>query len=154
MDTKKIIIALIAIGVVFWIFWVMGPSNSVTSSLRGSLGLDDISLTVNDNEGGVQPVSLAGHPQLGNYLTDASGKTLYTTTKIDCTGNCLTVWPPYVATKLMSQNSGSLGVAENSDAGVSQYTWNGKFLYYYAEDKKPGDVFGHGVGGVWSLVKN
>lgn len=151
MDTKKIIIALIAIGVVFWIFWVMGPSNSVTSSLREGLGLEDVSLTV--NESGVQPISLAGHPQLGNYLTNASGRTLYTTTKTECTGACLTNWPPYVASKPVSSESGSLGSLENKDAGVLQYTWNGKLLYYYAEDKKPGDVFGHGVGGVWSLVQ-
>ncbi|MBI2109374.1 MAG: hypothetical protein HYT93_04370 [Parcubacteria group bacterium] len=152
MDTKKTIVTFIAIGVVLWIFWVAGADNSVTTALQKGLGLKD-NVTLTANESGIQPVSLAGHPQLGNYLTDASGKTLYVTTKKDCVGECLVNWPPYVADKAVSQGDGLLGVVQNNDAQSLQYTWNGKLLYYYSQDKKPGDVFGHGVGGVWSLVQ-
>lgn len=153
MDIKKIIVALIVVGIVFWIFWFMGANNSVTSSLRKGLGLENAPASMTETESEVQPISLAGHSQLGNYLTDVSGMTLYVTTKTDCTGNCLTVWPPYVANGSVSAVNGRLGTAQNEDAGVLQYTWNGKFLYYYEQDKKPGDVFGHGVGGVWFVAQ-
>jgi predicted lipoprotein with Yx(FWY)xxD motif len=38
------------------------------------------------------------------------------------------------------------------DDGGKQYAWKGKPLYYYAEDKKPGDTTGHEVGKSWFVV--
>ncbi len=151
MDTKKTIIVLIVVGIVFWIFWIMQPTDSIPTALKEGLGLETTSLPTGDGQ--VQPVSLAGHPQFGNYLTDASGMTLYVTTKTDCAGVCLTVWPPYIAPSLAGDIVAPLGVAENKDAGVLQYTWNGKFLYYYTGDRKPGDISGKGFSNAWFLVQ-
>jgi predicted lipoprotein with Yx(FWY)xxD motif len=37
--------------------------------------------------------------------------------------------------------------------GMVQFTWKKMPLYRFAQDKKPGDVSGQGLGGVWSVVK-
>jgi predicted lipoprotein with Yx(FWY)xxD motif len=157
MDIKKIIASLIVVGVVFWIFWIVGSTKVSPDILKQVLNVENIPTitdsTIADNTSVVSPVSLAGHPQLGNYLADASGRTLYVTTKTECAGECLAMWPPYVAVEEVLGQDGSLGTKLNESAGNLQYAWNGQFLYYYAQDKKPGDVFGHGVLGVWSLVQ-
>ena len=36
--------------------------------------------------------------------------------------------------------------------GSAQVTYNGRPVYYYAGDEKPGDTNGHEVGGVWFAV--
>jgi predicted lipoprotein with Yx(FWY)xxD motif len=35
----------------------------------------------------------------------------------------------------------------------SQWAYDGKPLYFYAGDKKKGDMAGDGKGGVWHIVK-
>ena len=145
MNNKKIIASLIVVGMVFWIFWIVGSAEISPELLKQTLNLENISKTevgaTVDTTSTISPVSLAGHPQFGNYLTDAPGRTLYVTTKTECTGECLAAWPPYAATDEVLPQGGSLGTKFNEDAGVLQYTWNGQFLYYYAQDQKPGDVF-------------
>jgi predicted lipoprotein with Yx(FWY)xxD motif len=44
-----------------------------------------------------------------------------------------------------------LGTTDRTD-GTVQVTYNGWPLYYYEEDKAPGDVVGQDVGGVWFVV--
>jgi predicted lipoprotein with Yx(FWY)xxD motif len=34
-----------------------------------------------------------------------------------------------------------------------QWAYNGRPLYLWQKDKKPGDVTGDGVGGVWHVAK-
>lgn len=152
MDNKKTIIVFVAAAVVIWVFWIIGSRDVVTSTLRQGLGIDNVPSTQEQVEN-IQPVSLAGHPKFGNYITDASGRTLYMTTKEECAGDCLSVWPPYAAKNAISNGSGKLGTAQNEAAGLLQYTWDGTLLYYYIEDAKPGDVKGHEFGGAWFLVQ-
>ena len=38
------------------------------------------------------------------------------------------------------------------DDGREQVTYNGLPLYYFANDKAPGDTKGQGVGGVWFVA--
>jgi len=94
----------------------------------------------------------------GGYLTDFQGITLYTfdkdTTGVsNCTGSCATNWPPYtsgaVAQKTFPTN---ISVITRTD-GTQQFAWKGMPLYYYAGDKKAGDLNGDGVGGIWHIVK-
>ena len=157
MDNKKIIVSLIAVGVVFWVFWIVGPTNVSPELLKQNLNLENIPKitdnTTSDRAVALSPVSLAGHPQLGNYLTNASGRTLYVTTKTECAGECLAIWPQYAAAEEVLEQGGLLSTKLNNDTGDLQYAWNGEFLYYYAQDQKPGDVFGHGINGVWSLAQ-
>jgi predicted lipoprotein with Yx(FWY)xxD motif len=37
--------------------------------------------------------------------------------------------------------------------GTKQWTYDGKPLYFYAEDKAKGDMTGDGMGGKWHVVK-
>jgi len=37
--------------------------------------------------------------------------------------------------------------------GSMQWGWNGRPLYYFAGDAKPGDAVGDGQGGVWHAVR-
>jgi predicted lipoprotein with Yx(FWY)xxD motif len=102
-------------------------------------------------------------PTLGTYLTDASGMTLYTYAKdttgvSNCTGGCLTAWPPYgpgisaSGTFNMPMLPANVNTITGND-GMVQFTWKGMPLYYFAEDKAPGDTTGQGVGGIWFVVK-
>ncbi len=96
--------------------------------------------------------------KLGSVLTDPKGMTLYTYDKdtgstSNCYGVCAKKWPPYlVSGSVMSTLPANLGETKRTD-GTTQYTWNGKPLYYYVSDIKVGDVTGNGVGGVWHVVK-
>jgi predicted lipoprotein with Yx(FWY)xxD motif len=44
-----------------------------------------------------------------------------------------------------------LGTTKRTD-GSTQVTFNGWPLYYWANDKKPGDVTGENVQGVWFVI--
>ena len=91
----------------------------------------------------------------GNVLGDAKGMTLYTfdkdtKNKSNCSGGCAVQWPPAKA-KASAEIHGNFGKIKRAD-GSFQYTINGKPLYLWAGDSKPGDVSGNGVGGVWHVV--
>jgi predicted lipoprotein with Yx(FWY)xxD motif len=104
-------------------------------------------------------VMVKNDPKLGDYLVDAKGMTLYMFTKdtpgvSNCSGGCLTAWPPLVATGDLVAGpgvTGKLGFITRAD-GTKQVTYNDMPLYYWASDVKPGDVNGQGVGGVWYVV--
>ncbi len=97
---------------------------------------------------------------LGNFITDAMGRTLYLYTKdtkntSNCYDACATAWPP-----LLSQAQPTLGDGLKADLlgtttrkdGSTQLTYNGWPLYYYAKDQQPGDVNGQNVGKVWFVI--
>lgn len=100
-------------------------------------------------------VAGAAHAQPAMHdgvLADPSGRTLYTFDKdapgkSNCTGGCQAAWPAFVA-KPEAIATGEFGLI----AGTGQWTVNGKPLYYYAGDVKPGDSIGDGQGGVWHAV--
>ena len=95
----------------------------------------------------------------GGYLVDSKGMTLYFFTKdVDgtsaCTGACLEKWPVFYAENIKVSGLGSadFGTITRSD-GSRQTTYLGWPLYYYFQDKAPGDITGEGVGKVWYLAK-
>lgn len=96
-------------------------------------------------------------PAKGQYLTDFQGMTLYTfdqdTSGVsNCNGGCLTAWPVYTSgATAQGTFPPSINVITRSD-GTKQFAWKNKPLYYFAQDKKQGDLFGDGVGGVWHIV--
>ncbi len=47
--------------------------------------------------------------------------------------------------------TGTFATTKRTD-GAMQVTYNGVPLYYYAADKKAGDVMGQGIGGVWFVA--
>src|SRR5690606_2423575 len=107
---------------------------------------------------------------LGTYLTDASGRSLYlfeADTAVagsqqrasTCYDECAQAWPPLlVESEPVPANPAVraqlLGTVERRD-GAKQVTYNGWPLYYYARDQNPGDTNGEdveGFGAEWYLV--
>ena len=107
------------------------------------------------------PAVLATHAdaQLGTFLTDAKGMTLYLFTKdvpgiSNCYDQCAVNWPPLLTDGSATGPdlvAGGLGTTERKD-GALQVTYNGQPLYYWINDHKPGDTTGQNVGGVWFIV--
>ncbi|MGH3508603.1 MAG: COG4315 family predicted lipoprotein [Nocardioidaceae bacterium] len=110
------------------------------------------------------PATVETHSSdLGTYLTDGSGRTLYlfasdTNNKSGCSGTCATYWPPVNTTGAPSATGGAtasmLGTITRSD-GSTQVTYNGHPLYYYANDGAAGDIKGQGntkFGARWWIV--
>ena len=97
-------------------------------------------------------VNIASNATVGNFLTDASGKTLYFFTKdVDgisaCTEGCLTNWPIFFEESL-TIGSGldvkNFGTITRGD-GKKQTTYKGWPLYHFAKDEAAGDTKGNGA---------
>jgi predicted lipoprotein with Yx(FWY)xxD motif len=92
----------------------------------------------------------------GGLLRDKTGKTLYTFDKdaaneSRCFDGCATAWPPFMAAE-GAQAKDKLTLVARKGGGM-QWALEGKPLYYFAGDAKPGDVSGDGSGGVWHVIK-
>jgi predicted lipoprotein with Yx(FWY)xxD motif len=86
---------------------------------------------------------------LGKYLAAPNGNALYTyandTTGVsNCTGSCLSAWPAYQDTGSTTNLPQGVGTIKRTDNGQTQYTYNGKPLYFFASDPQ-GQVTGNGV---------
>ena len=90
-------------------------------------------------------------------LVDSQGMTLYwfaidTPSKSNCTGSCLTYWPPVKGPVTAGSGvTGTLGTITGSD-GTKQATYMGHPLYTYVGDSAPGQNKGNGLnlsGGLW-----
>ncbi|MER3443371.1 MAG: hypothetical protein C4342_04620 [Armatimonadota bacterium] len=100
------------------------------------------------------------HPQYGKVLAGPHGLTLYRFDRdqrgvSNCSGNCLTQWPPLLVSHLpigVKNLGGEWGTLTRDDGRI-QVTYNGWPLYYYAADKNPGEAYGQGVGNVWWVIK-
>ncbi len=105
-------------------------------------------------------IKLAQIQGFGLFLTDDAGRTLYAfdNDKKDtsnCTGNCLQNWPPFIvrgAPQAGDRVNASLISTFTRAEGTTQAEYDGHPLYYYAGDKNPGDIKGHGVGNVWHVL--
>lgn len=95
----------------------------------------------------------------GEVLTGPNGMTLYIFTKdtepgkSTCNGPCAQNWPPFrPEAGAPGGPSGDLTVITRDD-GSKQYAYKGKPLYYWKNDKQPGDTTGHGVNSVWFVAQ-
>jgi predicted lipoprotein with Yx(FWY)xxD motif len=123
-----------------------GPTSSAGGSNKGS--------------GSAQPTLQTATSAFGDILADPSGRTLYMFVpdkggESTCYGECAKAWPaltvkdePIAGTAL---DESLLGTTERRD-GTTQVTYNGLPLYYFAFDKKAGDINGQGSGDVWWVV--
>jgi predicted lipoprotein with Yx(FWY)xxD motif len=106
-------------------------------------------------------VNLSYNVSVGNYLTNATGFSLYMYTpdtpysgNSTCYGGCAKAWPPfYTSTLSLPQglNASEFGTITRTD-GTKQTTYMGYPLYFYAYDKQAGQTNGQGVGHVWYLL--
>lgn len=104
------------------------------------------------------PLKTTTKEGLGTFLVDEQGMTLYLFDndkdpgKSTCAGGCAKAWPPYGPKAGDPAPAAPLSVITRED-GSKQYTYNGKPLYYFNKDKKPGDSTGQGLGEKWWVVK-
>ena len=86
-----------------------------------------------------------------NYLTDLSGKSLYTFDKdglniTNCDIDCQKIWPLFSGSNTQSTD------IEVFDTNTSQLAYRSHPLYYFANDTQSGDINGDDVKNVWHLV--
>ena len=94
--------------------------------------------------------------KLGKVLADPNGMTVYTfgkdkPGKSNCNGDCAAKWPP-VKAAADAKPFGDYSIITRDD-GTRQWADEGRPLYTYAKDQKPGDVGGDFVNGVWHVEK-
>ncbi len=122
-----------------------------------------------DNSTPVVKVKLATSPDLGQYLVDKDGYTLYIFANdyngnVSCTGGCAAIWPPFYAGDITMGNLGSGLNLSDFDTimvnGSPQTRYKGWPLYYYAPAsgsyntrETPGQTGGEGVGNIWFVAK-
>jgi predicted lipoprotein with Yx(FWY)xxD motif len=138
-------------------------SNSSTAS-TGSSGstYGSTASTPAPSTGGVAAIKTTSG-DLGTFLTDAKGRTLYLWeadkgSSSMCSGACAQAWPPLTTTGAPQAGTGVksslLGTTKRSD-GKLEVTYNGHPLYYFAGDTAPGKTAGQGTDGFgaeWYVV--
>jgi predicted lipoprotein with Yx(FWY)xxD motif len=106
-----------------------------------------------------ESVLIAHKADLGLYLTDTSGKTLYyftrdTSGQSACTGACITLWPPFNADTVTAPSvlkPADFGPVSRPD-GLKQTAYMGRPLYFFSNDAKPGDIKGQGFNNLWFVA--
>ena len=102
----------------------------------------------------------AASSPLGTILVDQDGKTLYlfeadSQNKSNCSGGCLSLWPPVDADGKATAGSGVTAGMIGTATGSSQVTYAGHPLYWFSGDTAAGDTNGEGLtdfGGAWYAV--
>jgi hypothetical protein len=99
-----------------------------------------------------------GAPRPGKYPRRLEGPHPLPGKKSRCFGECAVAWPPLRASGKPTAGHGVhaslLGTTKPSD-GRPQVTYNGRPLYHFQGDRKPGDTNGQGInafGGLWWVV--
>lgn len=102
-------------------------------------------------------LSLGAEPaqEKNGMLVDSQGMTLYTYDKdsagtSNCADACAQNWPPLVA-PAGAVAEGEWSLVKRAD-GSQQWAYDGKPLYTFVMDKKPGDMLGEGKMGVWHMA--
>jgi predicted lipoprotein with Yx(FWY)xxD motif len=134
-----------------WVKIYSGPPTTKVKAPSKTKGGHTVELEVTDN------------PQIGDYLADGAGRTLYVfdddsanPPKSNCNGSCATAWPPLLIKspgKIYPKgvNPKIIGYVERADH-TCQVTVNGHPVYFFVADAKPGDINGQGVNGKWFAV--
>ena len=99
----------------------------------------------------------------GPILVDGRGHALYLFTRergsaSRCYGKCASAWPPFTTRGAPRAGRGGrgslLGTTRRRD-GTRQVTYDGHPLYFYVDDRRPGQVLCHDVfefGGRWLVL--
>lgn len=103
-------------------------------------------------------VSLMGSTvaTMAGVVADAKGMTLYIFDKdaggkSACYDDCAKNWPPYLG-KTSDKMTEGWSLVDRTD-GTKQWAYDAKPMYFFAGDKKKGDMAGDGLGGMWHVVK-
>jgi predicted lipoprotein with Yx(FWY)xxD motif len=99
---------------------------------------------------------------LGTVLADGKGRIVYIYTKdttnpstSNCYDSCASFWPIVYANGKTQAGDGVqanlIGTTQRKD-GTTQVTYNGWPVYYFKNDKNPGDTNGQAVTGNWWVI--
>ena len=104
---------------------------------------------------------VAESPELGKYLIDGTGMTVYLYTrdeqgKTNCYGRCAGNWPPIIVSygepvAGEGVDASAISLVQRED-GSMQVAYKGMPLYGWIRDEKMGDTTGQGVSEVWYVV--
>jgi predicted lipoprotein with Yx(FWY)xxD motif len=89
---------------------------------------------------------LADRNQMTAYVFDND-----TTGVSTCYAACASAWPA-ILLKAVEVPTGSFGVTVRKD-GKRQLTYEGRPVYLFFGDHKPGDINGDGLQGIWHLIQ-
>lgn len=107
-------------------------------------------------------VGIGGNEDLGRFLVDANGITLYTfdndsENESACSGDCAAAWPPLTVESAddLTWQAGVAGewASFEREDGTLQVSFNGQPLYYWQDDAVAGDASGHTLGDVWFVAR-
>ncbi|WP_433588916.1 COG4315 family predicted lipoprotein [Pseudomonas koreensis] len=101
--------------------------------------------------------AMAAEPAMmkDGMMVDHKGMTVYTFDKDAggksmCNGDCAKNWPPMMA-PAGAKAEGKWTVIKRDD-GMMQYAYDGKPLYTFMKDEKPGEMKGDGMKDMWHVV--
>ncbi|EJM70751.1 hypothetical protein PMI29_01472 [Pseudomonas sp. GM49] len=103
-------------------------------------------------------LALAADPAMmkDGMMVDHKGMTVYTYDKDAggksmCNGECAEYWPPMMA-PAGAKAEGKWSTIKRDD-GKMQWAYDGKPLYTFMKDKKPGDMVGDNMKDVWHVMR-
>jgi len=125
------------------------PAASSSSSASSAVAAKPVALTL-------------AKTNLGTIVADGDGRTLYMYSKdtlnpsvSNCYDACATRWPVLFTNGTTTAKEGVdaklIGMITRKD-NTTQVTYNGWPLYYWQNDKNPGDTLGQAVGGTWWVM--
>jgi predicted lipoprotein with Yx(FWY)xxD motif len=126
-----------------------------TSLLRSALVAFSVAATI--PAFAAEPVKVA-QTDKGKAFVDKSGMTLYTFAKDPagksvCNDACARNWPPFMAADADAGAPAKGWSVVARDDGGKQWAHNGKPLYTFIKDKKPGEASGDGfMDGAWKIA--
>jgi cytochrome c peroxidase len=122
-------------------------------------------LSVNGDSGGtdgstsVSEVSRVNGDLVGGAGSSKPGFTLYVfdndqgSNGSTCNGGCATAWPPVLVEDSAASGVSGLTTITRTD-GSKQAAYNGRPVYFYAQDNNAGDTKGKGVNASWWLASS
>lgn len=122
-------------------------------------GINGVWFVANPRPESVTPatIDVANHPELGAILVDTYGRTLYMFVPDEpdvsnCYGVCEDNWP---VVRGNPEPAGDVDIAigrTQRNDGSDQVTINRMPVYYFVNDRRPGDAVGQGVNDVWYVL--
>lgn len=125
--------------------------------MRITLGLSAALLALSASASFAAEPAMEMDSSMGKIMVDMKNMTLYTfdkdeMNKSNCYDNCAKNWPPLMA-PADAMAEGDWTVVERTD-GMKQWAYDGKPLYTFVKDTKPGDMTGEGAAnGAWHVAK-
>lgn len=147
----------------------LGKAGINGSVNQGNLGQPDSGIVQNPGSDGADGTVIDANLALGvdgaagkTHLIGYNGMTMYTYAndtdgKSVCIEECAANWPPYIVgpednlSHIQAGVTGKVSTFIRANGNI-QVTYNGKPLYFYLNDKAPGETTGDKIGNVWFVA--